>query len=314
MPPATPQAREHRPVLLEEAVAGLAPRPGGIYVDATYGRGGHARRLLSELGENGRLLVVDRDPEAIAHAEEQFAGDQRVTVRRSSFAHLAAVAAELDLSGRIDGLLMDLGLSSPQVDDPQRGFSFSASGPVDMRMDPDAGESAADWLAHAEEGEIARVLREYGEERFARRIARAIVRERARGALESTAALAETIAGAVPASPPGRHPATRSFQAIRIHVNGELEALDRLLADLPELIRVGGRVAIISFHSLEDRRVKRFMRGGRDAPKVVGGVPLPDGPKPPFRPLGRVLRPDAAECEQNPRARSAVLRIAERQA
>lgn len=312
MPPAMVQERGHRPVLLEEALAGLAPRPGGIFVDATYGRGGHAAGLLEQLGEDGRLLLVDRDPEAVADAERRFGADPRVIIRRGAFGGLAGIVAELGWTGWIDGLLADLGLSSPQVDDARRGFSFSAAGPVDMRMDPDAGESAAEWLARAEEGEIARVLRDYGEERFARRIARALVRERARDGLADTARLAEVIAAAVPSSPPGRHPATRSFQAIRVHVNQELEELDRLLAALPEVIRPGGRIAIISFHSLEDRRVKRFIRGGSDAPKVVGGVPLPEAAPPPFRSVGRARRAEEGEARENPRARSAVLRVAER--
>lgn len=312
MPPATVQERGHWPVLLEETLAGLAPRPGGIFVDATYGRGGHAARLLEQLDGDGRLLLLDRDPEAVADAEQRFGTDSRVVIRRAAFGALAEVVADLGWTGRIDGLMADLGLSSPQVDDPQRGFSFSAAGPVDMRMDPDCGESAAEWLARAEEGEIARVLRDYGEERFAKRIARALVRERERDALTDTAHLAEVIKAAVPGPPTGRHPATRSFQAIRVHVNGELEQLEQLLDALPDLIRPGGRIALISFHSLEDRRVKRFIRGGSDAPKVVGGVPLPDTAPPPFRSVGRARRAEEREAEQNPRARSAVLRVAER--
>ncbi|MDQ2069514.1 16S rRNA (cytosine(1402)-N(4))-methyltransferase RsmH [Natronospira bacteriovora] len=305
-------ARAHRPVLAEEAVAGLAPRPDGIYVDGTYGRGGHAALLLATLSEQGRLILIDQDPEAIAHAREHHGGDPRVSIHHTSFAALPLVVDQEGVAGRVDGVLLDLGVSSPQLDDPERGFSFSRSGPLDMRMNPEAGQSAADWLAEAEEGEIIRVLREYGEERFARRIARAILQARAAERIESTGRLAEIIAEAVPAGPPGRHPATRSFQAIRIHVNRELAVLDQVLASLRQVLAPGGRAALISFHSLEDRRVKRFIRGNADQPKVVAGVPLPDAELPPFRAVGKAIKAGEAEQAENPRARSAVLRIAER--
>jgi 16S rRNA (cytosine1402-N4)-methyltransferase len=313
MPPDDVGTRAHLPVLLEPALAGLDPRPDGTYIDGTFGRGGHAMAILERLGPDGRLLAIDRDPEAIAFAEERLGGDARVVIRRGSFAELARVAKEEGIHGEVDGLLLDLGVSSPQLDDAGRGFSFSRGGPLDMRMDPDSGESAAEWLMRVEEEELARVLREYGEERFARRIARAVVRARNETPLTDTAQLAEIIAGAVPTREPGKHPATRSFQAIRIYINGELEALDRVLDDSAGLLKLGGRLCVISFHSLEDRRVKRFIRGNRDAPRVVGGVPLPDPEPAPFRAVGRAVQADETETARNPRARSAVLRVAERQ-
>ncbi|WP_406671931.1 16S rRNA (cytosine(1402)-N(4))-methyltransferase RsmH [Natronospira sp.] len=312
MPPRQAVSQDHLPVLAQAAVDALALRPGGIYVDGTYGRGGHAALLQASLGEGGRLVLIDQDPEAIAHARENFADDDRVSIHHRSFAEMGELVAELGLDGRVDGVLLDIGVSSPQLDDPARGFAFSAGGPLDMRMNPDSGESAADWLARAEEKEIARVLRVYGEERFAKRIARAIVAQRAEAPIEDTARLAEIIRAAVPSAPPGRHPATRSFQAIRIQINRELEALDQVLAQLPDIVAPGGRIAVISFHSLEDRRVKQFIRGGSDGPKVVAGVPLPEAAPPPFRAIGRAQRAEADELDRNPRARSAVLRVAER--
>jgi 16S rRNA (cytosine1402-N4)-methyltransferase len=295
-------------------VSGLSLSDGAVVVDATYGRGGHSALLLEAVGDNGRLLVVDQDPAAIEHARRVHGEDPRVSIHHDSFADLARIVADAGLTERLDGVLLDLGVSSPQLDDAGRGFSFSAGGPLDMRMNPAAGESAAEWLAQAPAEAIADVLRTYGEERFAKRIARAIVAERDREPIEDTARLAEIIRGAVPASPPGRHPATRSFQAIRIHINRELEALDTVLESLPGMVRPGGRMAVISFHSLEDRRVKQFIRGAAGGPKVVAGVPLPDPEPPPFRGLGKAIRASEAERDRNPRARSAVLRIAERRA
>jgi 16S rRNA (cytosine1402-N4)-methyltransferase len=303
----------HQAVLLQEALAGLAVRPDGCYVDATFGRGGHSRAILATLGPQGRLLALDRDPAAADCAESDFAADPRFTFVRAPFSRLAVIIVECGLERRIDGLLLDLGVSSPQLDDPARGFSFRHDGPLDMRMDPDTGPSAADWLAAADEAEISQILRDYGEERFHRRIARAMVEARRQSPLVSTTQLAAIIAAAVPTREPGRHPATRSFQAIRIHVNQELAELAAVLEQAPRLLAPGGRLVIISFHSLEDRLVKRVLREqarGRDLP--------PDLPVPGYRPgttlrrPGRFIRPSAIECAGNPRARSAILRVAER--
>lgn len=310
--PCEGEGDDHRPVMLRESVEALAIRPEGLYVDATFGRGGHSAAILERLGPGGRLLALDQDPQAEAVAR-CMAQDPRLEFVRTSFVELGAVLAARELAGRVDGILLDLGVSSPQLDDPQRGFSFMRDGPLDMRMDPTRGESAADWLARAEEAEIAAVLRDLGEERFARRIARRLVEARREAPIRSTGALAALIAEAVPRRERHKHPATRSFQAIRMRVNGELEALDACLGQVPAALAPGGRVAVISFHSLEDRRVKRFMR------RQVQGEPLPRGlpvrDPPPGRTLrlvGRAHRPQEDEVMTNPRARSAVLRVAER--
>jgi 16S rRNA (cytosine1402-N4)-methyltransferase len=289
----------HRPVMLEEAVAGLAVRDDGIYVDATFGRGGHSAAILEKLGVQGRLHALDQDPQAIAHAQARFAGDARFAIHHHNFAELAAVAAQAGIAGRIDGILMDLGVSSPQLDDAARGFSFGKDGPLDMRMNPQAGESAAQWLARADDAEIADVLWQYGDERNSRRIARRIVDTRTASPLTTTAQLAALIA-AVP-GPRSRHihPATRSFQAIRIHINRELEVLSAGLQQAVDVLAPGGRLAVISFHSIEDRIVKRFMR---DAARAE---------TPTVKLHGKQF-PSDQESRDNPRARSAVLRIAER--
>ncbi len=303
----------HRPVLLDEALEALQVRPAGRYVDGTFGRGGHSGEILKRLGGEGRLLVMDRDPAAIAAAEQRFAAERRITIRRGSFAMLRQEVAQLGWLGRVDGVLLDLGVSSPQLDDPLRGFSFRADGPLDMRMDPDTGESAAQWLARAEEGEIARVLKVFGEERYARRIARALIQARAEAPIRTTGRLAELIAAAVPSREPGKDPATRSFQAIRIHVNGELDALSACLPQLPDVLAPGGRLAIISFHSLEDRLVKRFIREQARGDAFPPDLPVTAAQlQPRLRTVGKARQPSAAETAQNPRARSAVLRVAER--
>lgn len=290
-------------------------RADGIYVDGTYGRGGHSRAMLARLGEDGRLVVIDRDPRAIADAQARFAGDERVTIRRANFADIGAVADELGLSGRVDGLLLDIGVSSPQLDDPERGFSFQHDGPLDMRMDPDTGESAADWLAHAEEGEITRVIREYGEERFARRIARAIVRRREEGRpVTRTAELAALISDAVPGGPAKIHPATRTFQALRIHINDELGALDHVLDEGIDLLAPAGRFVVISFHSLEDRRVKRAFARASRPPPASRRLPSVETFVPRLKLIGGLVRADEDEIECNPRARSARMRVAEKPA
>ncbi|MFP4696595.1 16S rRNA (cytosine(1402)-N(4))-methyltransferase RsmH [Thiohalospira sp.] len=303
---------EHRPVLCDAALEGLAVRPDGLYVDATYGRGGHAAAILERLGPEGRLWVLDRDPEAVAAAREQLGGDARVTIVADSFAHLGKHLRAAGLHGAVDGILLDLGVSSPQLDRAERGFSFRHDGPLDMRMDPDQGEDAASWLAGVEEKELVRVLRDYGEERFARRIARAIVAARAEEPIATTGRLATIVAGAVPRREPGRDPATRTFQALRIAVNDELGELERVLPVALEALARGGRLAVISFHSLEDRRVKRFMRDEArgDAPP---DMPLrEDQIRRRLTLVGGARRAGESEVAENPRARSAVLRVAER--
>ena len=302
-------ADAHEPVLARAAIDRLAVRPDGRYVDATYGRGGHARRILERLDERGRLWVADRDPEACAHARAVLGGDPRVTVVETSFAQLPRVLADAAPARGLDGLLLDLGVSSAQLDAPERGFSFRLDGPLDMRMSR-RGPTAADWLARASAREIAAVLRQFGEERRAARIARAIVAARTERPLATTAQLAAVIAAAAPGGGARLHPATRSFQAIRIFLNRELEELRALLAAAPGLLAAGARLAVISFHSLEDRLVKRFLRERAAPPAVSRHRPAPD-----FRPQFEVLpllRPDAAGVAANPRARSARLRAARR--
>lgn len=304
---------EHRPVLLEETMQALAINPAAIYVDATFGRGGHARALLERLGPDGRLFAFDRDPEAVRAGEVLRQRDQRMAIFHSRLAETPARLARLGLSGRVAGLLLDLGVSSPQLDQPERGFSFNQDGPLDMRMDPSSGEPLSAWLARAPAAEITRVLKDYGEERFAHRIARAIERERALKPLTTTAALARLIERAVPTREPAKHPATRSFQALRIAINQELDELRACLAGVTDLLASGGRLVVISFHSLEDRIVKHFMRDQSRAPRVPKSVPV-RGPQAtgPLRPIGHARRPSQAEIAANPRARSAILRVAER--
>ena len=303
----------HQPVLLREAVDALSIRPDGIYMDATFGRGGHSREILARLGRDGRLIVLDRDPEAAAAARALAAADPRVSAHRAAFSSLERIANEAGVQGRVDGVLMDIGVSSPQLDDPRRGFSFSEPGPLDMRMDPESGESAAAWLKRAPEAEIADVLYRYGEERNARRIARAIVKARETQGLDDTAALAEIVSRATPRRDPHKHPATRSFQAIRIFINRELEELAACLEQCLRVLAPAGRLVVISFHSLEDRIVKRFIRDHARGPAPDPKAPWlePEG-KPELRAIGRAGKPGDAEAHANPRARSAVLRAAER--
>lgn len=307
----------HVAVLLDAAIDGLAVNPAGRYVDGTYGRGGHARALLAALGDEGRLLVMDRDPSAIEAAREALGTDPRVTIVHDEFGNLQHHLERLGWREQTDGILLDLGVSSPQLDDPVRGFSFQQAGPLDMRMNPEQGESAADWLARAEVDEIARVLWEFGEERHARRIARRIDERRRSQRIDDTATLARLIAESVPRPKNNRHPATRSFQAIRIHINRELEQLQAFLEQAIELLRIGGRLVIISFHSLEDRLVKRFFRDQSTPARLPRGLPLRDDQldrQVRLRLVGKAQRAAASETDANPRARSAVLRIAERAA
>jgi 16S rRNA (cytosine1402-N4)-methyltransferase len=303
------QMLRHIPVMLNEAVEGLAVREGGRYLDGTFGRGGHARAVLSRLGPSGRLLLMDRDPQAIATAQKEFAGDPRVSIRHANFSSLA----DWDETAEgLDGILLDLGVSSPQLDEAERGFSFMADAPLDMRMDPTQGESAADFLAHADEREIADVLWTFGEERFSRKIARAIVERRTESPITRTGELAALIERVVGRREPGKHPATRSFQALRIRVNGELDALQHGLDAALARLKVGGRLSVISFHSLEDRAVKLFIRdhsgrvqGSRRGPPVAAAPAR-------LAAVGKAQFPSDAEQAANPRARSAVLRVAEK--
>ncbi|HMT57185.1 MAG TPA: 16S rRNA (cytosine(1402)-N(4))-methyltransferase RsmH [Ottowia sp.] len=297
-------AWSHTTVLLNEAVDALVTDPRGQYVDATFGRGGHARLILQRLAPEGRLIAFDKDPEALAEAAR--IQDARLAVRHQGFAALAEWPPR-----SVAGVLMDLGISSPQIDNPARGFSFRADGPLDMRMDPTRGQSAADWLAHADERQIAQVIRDYGEERFAVAIAKAIVARRQAGRpVASTLELAELVAGAVKTREPGQNPATRTFQAVRIFVNAELEELEQALEAAVQVLQPGGRLVVISFHSLEDRIVKQFIaRHARQA--VDRRAPFAEPAPTLLRALGRV-RPSAAEVAANPRARSAIMRVAER--
>lgn len=298
--------------MLQEAVDALDVRSAGIYVDGTYGRGGHARQILARLGQAGRLLAFDKDPAAVQAARTRLGEDPRFSIIQGSFTQLPDVAAGLGLIGRVDGLLLDLGVSSPQIDDPTRGFSFSADGPLDMRMDPSRGVTAGDWLDTASEGEIADVLHDLGEERFARRIARAIKSRCAQGPLRSTTELAELVARACPSRERHKHPATRTFQALRIHINRELDDLAAALRGVLDIFSAGARLVVISFHSLEDRIVKRFFREQSQGPRLPKGVPVTHAEaRGRLRLLGGAQRPSAGEIADNPRARSAVMRVAE---
>jgi 16S rRNA (cytosine1402-N4)-methyltransferase len=299
----------HVPVMLDEVLEGLAIRADGTYLDGTFGRGGHARAVLQKLNGQGRLLVMDRDPLAIAAARREFGDDERVSIRHGDFADLAQWPAT---QSGLDGVLLDLGVSSPQLDDAERGFSFRADAPLDMRMDPTGGQSAAEFLASASEAEIADVLWKYGEERMSRRIAKAIVARRAENPVTRTGELAELVARVVGGQKSGKHPATRTFQALRIAVNGELDALDRGLQGSLARLRPGGRLTVISFHSLEDRAVKQFMRDKSSLPPIRRGLPPPPQVELPLTLIGSAQFASDAEVERNPRARSAVLRVAER--
>jgi 16S rRNA (cytosine1402-N4)-methyltransferase len=307
--PSTQASGAHVPVLFAQVMEGLAVKADGTYLDGTFGRGGHARGVLQRLGPGGRLLLMDKDPEAIAVAGREFGGDARVAIRRGSFAGLAQWDAT---NGGLDGVLFDLGVSSPQLDVAERGFSFGKDGPLDMRMDPEAGESAAEWLAHASDKEIADVLWTYGEERQSRRIARAIVARRVETPLLRTAQFADLVSSVLPRGDSKIHPATRSFQAIRIFINRELADLEAGLEAAHARLVAGGRLAVISFHSLEDRIVKQFMARHAKAPPANRRMPVAAAFVPTLRLVDGAQRAADAETACNPRARSAVLRVAER--
>ncbi|GAB5604425.1 16S rRNA (cytosine(1402)-N(4))-methyltransferase RsmH [Sideroxyarcus sp. TK5] len=301
----------HATVLLNEAVDALQVRPDGIYVDGTFGRGGHSRLIMQRLGAQGRLIALDKDPAAIAAGRA--INDARFTLVHRGFEQLAQVLTEQGVD-KVDGVLLDLGVSSPQLDDEQRGFSFRFDAPLDMRMDTSSGQTAAEWLATVEERELAEVIRDYGEERFARQIARTIVAARQERAIETTGQLSDIVGQCVRTREPGKNPATRTFQAIRIHLNRELEELENVLPQCVGRLKAGGRMSIISFHSLEDRIVKRFMRDMAQGDKVPKFVPIraADVPQGKLKLIGKPVFASAAELAANPRARSAVLRVAER--
>ena len=305
--------RHHETVLQQEAVSALNVRPSGRYVDATFGRGGHARAILDTLGVEGSLLVLDRDPEAIAAAQGLMAQDPRVNAMKIPFGALGSALSELRLLGKVDGILFDLGVSSPQLDNPERGFSFMRDGPLDMRMDSEAKLSAAEWLADAPEQKIADVIYQLGEERYSRRIARAIVKVRTDMAITRTSQLADIVKQAHPAWEKHKHPATRTFQAIRMHINNELSELESALEVVLSSLATGGRLVVISFHSLEDRMVKKFMARCAKGDAFPRGVPVTaEQLKPALKLIGRPIRPTTEEVQVNSRARSAVMRTAEK--
>lgn len=308
------QEFKHITVLLNEAVTALVQDKSGFYVDGTFGRGGHTALVLEQLAEDGQILGIDKDPEAIKHAHKRFENEPRFAIAHGSFAQLQQFVTERDMQGKLDGVLLDLGVSSPQLDDASRGFSFLNDGPLDMRMDTTQGESAADWIARADETEIADVIYTYGEERFSRRMARAIVAHRTENPITTTGQLAKIITEANPAWEKGKNPATRAFQGIRIFINRELEDLENCLDQALDMLKVGGRLVVISFHSLEDRIVKRFIRqhvkGDEHLPQ---GIPFTnDMLKIRMKNIGKAVKASGSETEQNVRARSAVMRVAEK--
>jgi 16S rRNA (cytosine1402-N4)-methyltransferase len=302
----------HRPVLLEEAVEALNIRPDGKYLDGTFGRGGHSRAILARLSGEGCLFALDRDPEAVAAGKTLEQTDSRFRVAQGNYAEMERYVHEWGVEEGLDGILLDLGVSSPQLDDPERGFSFTGEGPLDMRMNPLQGVSAKEWLAEAPERELTRVFWEFGEERYARRIARSIVMTRQKQRLETTGQLARLIENTIGRREKNKHPATRCFQAIRIYINDELTQLELGLEAGIDLLRPGGRLAVISFHSLEDRLVKRTFREAARPGRVRRNIPEHPDLEPRLRPVGKAIKPSATELSVNPRARSAVMRIAEK--
>jgi 16S rRNA (cytosine1402-N4)-methyltransferase len=304
---------DHIPVLKREALEALNIFCGGVYVDATYGRGGHARAIAERMGDQGRLIALDRDPRAVELGRKMFKGDNRVQLIHGEFAHIGSLVRELANVEKVDGILMDLGVSSPQLNQAERGFSFMREGDLDMRMDPSQGESAADWLACVEEADLVKVLFEFGEEKFARRIARAIVLTRDETKLKTTLQLAALIEQSIPKKDKHKHPATRTFQAIRLHVNQELSQVSEALPQAVSLLNDGGRLAVISFHSLEDRIVKRFIRGLATPSLPPKNIPVTEEAYlTPLNAIGRAIKPSREEVRENPRSRSSVLRVAER--
>jgi 16S rRNA (cytosine1402-N4)-methyltransferase len=303
----------HHSVLLQQAVQCLSVQPSGVYVDGTYGRGGHTQAILDHLGEDGQLIAIDKDPVACEHAQQQFGDDKRFSIHHGAFTCLSELTKEKNVFGSVNGILFDLGLSSPHLDEPSRGFSFMHDGPLDMRMDTTKGLTAAQWLSEVSQQELETILRNYGEERYARRIAKAIIRERDAQSVDSTNKLASVIAMASPVKDRHKHPATRSFQAIRIFINQELEELQATLEQTLDVLAVGGRLVVISFHSLEDRIVKRFINRHTQGENLPRGLPLIEEKIcQRLQKINGAIRPSADEISQNPRARSAVLRVVEK--
>ena len=306
--------QEHISVLLEETIEALAIKPDGIYIDGTFGRGGHSGQILKRLGDNGQLQAIDRDPQAIASAEK-YKDDNRFSIAHNTFSEIKLVAENAGLLGKVDGILLDIGVSSPQLDDAERGFSFMKDGPLDMRMDPTKGRSAAQWLAEADLEDIVFVIKKYGEEKFGRRIAHKILETRDETPITSTAQLAKLIDEAVPVKDKHKHPATRTFQAIRIYINSELEEIETALNASLDVLKPGGRLVVISFHSLEDRIVKQFIKRQSKGKAVPRGLPLTDAQLNQdltLKAIGKAIKPSEAEIEANFRARSSVLRVAQR--
>jgi 16S rRNA (cytosine1402-N4)-methyltransferase len=303
----------HLSVLLTEAVDALVTDVDGLYVDGTFGRGGHSAQILKQLSPVARLMAIDKDVQAIDEAKQRFGGDDRFFIKHGSFAQMKVWLDELGELGNVSGIFLDLGVSSPQLDEADRGFSFMQSGPLDMRMDTSRGRTAADWLCEAKETDVARVLKEYGEERFSKRIARAIVEEQALEPIVTTQRLAKIVTESNPAWEKGKHPSTRAFLAIRIFINDELQDLDDVLEQALDVLSVGGRLVVISFHSLEDRRVKRFIRQQVKGDPLPKGVPVTDEQlNKRLRSLGKLIKASKTEVDYNPRARSAVMRVAEK--
>lgn len=303
----------HRPVLLQEAITGLAIQPDGIYIDGTFGRGGHSRAILQQLNASGRLIAIDKDLDAIDYAKQHFTNDPRFTIAHGSFSTLNKIATELNVYGQVNGILLDLGVSSPQLDTPERGFSFMQEGPLDMRMDATQKLDAAQFVNQASAEEMTHIFREYGEERFAGRIARAIVEARGQEPILRTSVLAEIVKAANPKWEKHKHPATRVFQAIRIYINQELTDLTEALKQSVAALAVKGRLAVISFHSLEDRIVKQFMRAEEQGPTIPSGVPIRAVDlQTHFKRVGKAIKPHDVEIKENVRSRSAVLRIGEK--
>ncbi|PIP81056.1 MAG: 16S rRNA (cytosine(1402)-N(4))-methyltransferase [Gammaproteobacteria bacterium CG22_combo_CG10-13_8_21_14_all_40_8] len=302
----------HQTVLLETAVKGLDIKADGIYIDATFGRGGHSQLILSKLNEDGRLIAIDRDPEAVAFARQEYAQEKRFEIVHSSFSDIKAIVESKNLLNGIDGILLDLGVSSPQLDDAGRGFSFMKDGELDMRMDTSTGLSAKEWLASEKEDKIADVLWKYGEERFSRQIAKAIVEQREKKPLETTKELASLIESVLHRREKNKHPATRSFQGIRIYINDELGEVEKVLQSSIACLKSGGRLSVISFHSLEDRIVKRFIRDQSKGKPVPREIPITEEFSGALKGIGKAMKPDDNEVKHNVRARSAVLRVAEK--
>lgn len=303
----------HQPVLLNEVIEALDIEPGGIYIDCTCGRGGHSIAILGKLNKKGRLIAIDKDLEAVTVVQKRLQKDRRFLIKQYSFADLIQLTDSLNLTGRIDGMLLDLGVSSPQLDDPQRGFSFLKQGPLDMRMDRTRNTTAAQWLASVDESKLAEIIKTYGEDRYAKRIAKTIVSARNRFPIQTTRQLASLISDSVPVRERDKHPATRTFQAIRIFINSELQDLNKVLKQSLDVLNKGGRLVVISFHSLEDRIVKRFIRNHSMALQAPRGLPVVENAESAaqLRIVGRAQRASKAECQSNPRARSAILRTAE---